>query len=73
MNKFTPRALRKGKGYKNSRGGDSGKDKKMAFRRCKMLSDMFIHRSASSLEDDNMYLSYCAATRDGTGLRNKKI
>jgi hypothetical protein len=70
MNVFTPRHLRK---KYAKRGGDKGGDKKMAFRKCKLVSDKYIHQAASALAKMPDYLRYCAVTADGTGLRNKSI
>jgi len=69
MKNFNPRHLRK-RYAKN--GGASGDEKSRAFRRCKKISDQFIHQSASSLEKASMsdhYSAYCAKTADGKGFR----
>lgn len=68
MKNFNPRHLRK-KFVKKS--GASGPEKGAAFRRCKQISDKFIHQSASYLESKvgAAYESYCNKTRAGLGFR----
>lgn len=65
---YTPRHLRR-KAMAKKSGGALDSAKKQAFRRCKRISDQFIHQSASALESNGQYLSYCAATEKGTGFR----
>lgn len=49
MKVFNPRHLRK---KHARRSGESGSEKKMAFRRCKQISDKYIHQKAATLEGD---------------------
>lgn len=68
-NKFTPRHLRRG--YVN-KSGTVDQTKSRAFRRCKRISDQFIHQSSSALESPKLkdpYKQYCDKTRAGTGFR----
>lgn len=69
MKNFTPRHLRKSRVNKS---GPSDKTKSLAFRRCKRISDRFIHQSASALASPTLasaYVNYCASTANGTGFR----
>lgn len=69
MKNFNPRHLRSK--YSN-RSGSSDQSKSRAFRRCKQISDRYIHQSASALESPalaNGYAQYCAVTGEGKGFR----
>lgn len=69
MKNFNPRHLRKR--YSNKSGTSDGVKSK-AFRRCKRISDAFIHQSASTLSSpalSNKYASYCELTQKGIGFR----
>ena len=70
MKNFNPRHLRKRHAARRSGPKDPGKSK--AFRRCKRISDRFIHQSASALESPSIagpYLAYRQATVKGEGFR----
>jgi hypothetical protein len=67
-NKFTPRHMRRG--WVN-RSGTVDQTKGKAFRRCKKISDRFIHQSSSALASPRLahqYAEYCAVV-DRSGLR----
>lgn len=69
MKVFTPRHMRKKFARKGGAGGDT---KKIAFRRCKRVSDRFINQSASALASPRLakhYAVYCELTGKGTGFR----
>ena len=69
MKNFNPRHLRS---RYNNQSGASDKTKSQAFRRCKRISDQFIHRSASALESPSLahsYSNYCRITEEGRGFR----
>lgn len=68
MKQFTPRHLRKK--YRN-KNGDSGVDKKRAFRRVAQWSKLFIKQPASELCKEPLaseYRKWCARSANG-GLR----
>lgn len=69
MKNFTPRHLRRG--YSN-KSGPKDPTKSRAFRRCKRISDLFIHQSASALASPALaaqYEAYRAKTISGDGFR----
>jgi hypothetical protein len=71
MNVFTPRNLRKGS--RNSGGKD--KEKQKTFRRCKLISNRFIHQKASQLQKQPLreeYLVYCGLCDRDALRRGKK-
>jgi len=55
MSNYTPKHLRRGGAARN---GSVGIEKKMAFRKVKMMSDKFIHQSASRLEKGDIREHY---------------
>jgi len=69
MKVFTPRHMRKKFARKGGAGGDT---KKIAFKRCKRISDRFIHQSADALASPRhaaAYAVFCELTGKGTGFR----
>lgn len=69
MQNFNPRHLRTRYAKKGAAADDA---KKKAFRRCKNISNQFIHQSASALESPrfaNRYAQYCERTMEGKGFR----
>lgn len=66
QHQFTPRKLRRGA---VDSSGPLDQTKGIAFRRCKRISDQFIHKKASQLEGNKNYIRYCEVTVDGKGFR----